>query len=489
MVSSSKLFDSIKQVLFEEKQQGRLLSTADDLFHTYRRARPHSEAADELRTNFKACIGRVESRGLIRRLHFGDYVLLQPERLDTYASAMVQAAKDEPDGLGVISEDDALTGHFKMPQTERVHDSGQERLLLIATVEELLRHEIALREVTDQGVDLVFPSEFTRVRPEAPDIPGKRITFVFEGPLHNIYATLAVRLSHSRLFKRREMWHDAASFQATVGGVCGIHLRELEEGRGELALFFDQAASMAVRAQFEAYVSEHLELRAVPGTVSRRRTLACTVCSYGLPEDLILRRLDRGATTIRCPDCEESIIELLEEQPTDAASAEAAVTEMNRSANERRDRDVTVTTLRGKIEAGDYDVFLCHNARDKELVKAIAQQLLERGVRPWLDVWEIKPGVRWQRELHKLLRLIGSAAVFVGPRGTGPWQDLEVESLLQHLAKRGRPIIPVILPGRHGNPRLPAFLDLWQVVDMRIQDPDPLQQLVWGITGKRDHSD
>jgi hypothetical protein len=57
--------------------------------------------------------------------------------------------------------------------------------------------------------------------------------------------------------------------------------------------------------------------------------------------------------------------------------------------------------------------------------------------------------------------------------------------LLQQLAKRGRPIIPVILEGRKGKPRLPGFLDMWQVVDMRQPDPDPFEQLVWGITGQR----
>ena len=56
-----------------------------------------------LRSGFETCIGRVESRGLIRRLHFGDLVLLQPELLDAYASGMVQAARTKPDGLGFIA--------------------------------------------------------------------------------------------------------------------------------------------------------------------------------------------------------------------------------------------------------------------------------------------------------------------------------------------------------------------------------------------------
>ena len=265
MINSSVLFDSIKQFLIEQKQQGRLLCTVDDLFYGFLRAHPDNAKDDALRASFETCVGRVESRGLIRRLQFGDLVLLQPELLDSYASGMVQAARAEPDGLGFIAEEDALAGRFGLAESERVNDKAQEKLLLIATVEELLRHEIALKEVTDQGVDVVFPSQFTRERPDAPDIPGKEVTFAFEGPLHNIYATLAVRLSHSTLFKRQAMWQNAASYTATVGGTCGIHLRELEEGRGELVLFYDEQASRAVRSQFETYVADHLRLRAVPG--------------------------------------------------------------------------------------------------------------------------------------------------------------------------------------------------------------------------------
>jgi|HubBroStandDraft_1064217.scaffolds.fasta_scaffold03529_2 GTPase SAR1 family protein len=482
MVSSSVLFSSIKEFLLEEKEQGRLLCTVDDLFRSFQRTHLDATADHDLRASFETCIGRVESRGLIRRLHFGDLVLLQPELLDAYASAMVQAAKEEPDGLGFIREEDALEGRFRLPEQERVTDRGQEKLLLIATVEELLRHEIALKATTDRGADLVFPSQFTRERPDAPDIPGKQAVFTFEGPLYSIYATLAVRLSHSTLFRRQAMWQNAASYLSSAGGTCGIHLRELEEGRGELALFFDEQAAPAARAQFETYVSEHLQLRALPGTVTRRQIRACPTCDFVLPEDLIRRRVKLGATTIRCPACEEAIIPLAEES---RALPKAAVAEMNRSADDRRDRNVAETRLRGKIETKDYDVFLCYNSRDRERVKATGERLKELGILPWLDVWEIRPGTRWQQALQKQIKSIKSAAVFVGPKGPGPWQEVEVESLLTQLVKRKCPIIPVILEGRQGQPQLPLFLNNLHLVDMRKLDPDPFQQLVWGITGEK----
>lgn len=109
---------------------------------------------------------------------------------------------------------------------------------------------------------------------------------------------------------------------------------------------------------------------------------------------------------------------------------------------------------------------------------AVGEQLKELGILPWLDVWEIRPGTRWPRELQKQLKSIKSAAVFIGPKGPGPWQELEVESLLLQLVKRQCPVIPVILDGRKGQPQLPSFLNVLHLVDMRRPDPDPFRQLV-----------
>ena len=332
----------------------------------------------------------MESRGLIRRLHFGDLVLLQPELLDAYASGMVQAAKAEPDGLGFIAEEEALAGRFGLAESERIADTAQEKLLLIATVEELLRHEIALKEITDRGVDLVFPSQFTRERPDAPDIPGKEVTFAFEGPLHNIYATLAVRLSHSTLFRRQAMWQNAASYTATVGGMCGIHLRELEEGRGELVLFYDEQASRVVRSPVRdlrrrspaaagAAGNAYPPGRSVP---VRTAATSCPKTWSGAGSTGARPRFAARPARRPISPCARNRV----------APADAAVAEMNRSADERRDRSAAALRLKGKIETGDYDVFLCHNSRDKEQVMAIGERLKERGILPWLDVWEIRPG-------------------------------------------------------------------------------------------------
>ncbi|MGD0946970.1 MAG: toll/interleukin-1 receptor domain-containing protein [Candidatus Binatia bacterium] len=43
-------------------------------------------------------------------------------------------------------------------------------------------------------------------------------------------------------------------------------------------------------------------------------------------------------------------------------------------------------------EAFTHDVFLSHSAKDKAVVRAIAERLRADGLRVWLDDWEIRPG-------------------------------------------------------------------------------------------------
>jgi len=483
-VTSTELFQRIKDFFIKEKETGRVLSEADDLYRLLLTKYTDLVDSEKLRAQFETCIGRVESRGLIRRLSFGDLLLLQPELLDAYASALVNEAKNEPDGQGCIAEEVALSGHFSMSEDERIKDKKQEKLLLIATIEEMLCHEIALREPADDGSYLVFPSQFTRENPDLPDPEGKAVIFSFEGAITNVYATLAVRISHSGLFTIDEMWKNAATYNATVGGKCGIFLREVEEGRGELALFFDSMASEETRFQFEEYIKAHLQRRALPETIHRRRIFVCPECATPLTELQVNRRRERGHDWIECNVCSERI-SLLDREERLKSVRPSAIPEMDLAADIRRELETATSTIQGKIETDDFDVFLCHNSRDKEAVKKIGMQLKEFGVLPWLDEWELQPGLPWQQALEEKIERIKSAAVFVGVEGIGPWQEQEIEALLREFVRRKCPVIPILLTNVPEKPELPVFLKGMTWVDFNKSDPDPIQQLIWGITGKK----
>lgn len=132
------------------------------------------------------------------------------------------------------------------------------------------------------------------------------------------------------------------------------------------------------------------------------------------------------------------------------------------------------SVLQAKIDQGKFDVFLCHNSDNKAAVKEIGEQLKALGILPWLDEWELRPGLPWQRTLEEQITNIQAVAVFVGADGMGPWQSREIEAFLREFDSRDCPVIPVVLPDSESKPKLPMFLKDMTWVDFRQAQPDPL---------------
>jgi len=133
-----------------------------------------------------------------------------------------------------------------------------------------------------------------------------------------------------------------------------------------------------------------------------------------------------------------------------------------------------------------FDVFLSHNSKDKLAVRRIAEALRERGLRVWLDEWELIPGRRWIPALEQAIQISKTAAVLVGENGLGPWEQPEYEASLSEFVGRGLPVIPVLVPGAPEKPKLPLFLKGFTWVDLRqALTEEGLDRLEWGITGKK----
>ncbi len=135
----------------------------------------------------------------------------------------------------------------------------------------------------------------------------------------------------------------------------------------------------------------------------------------------------------------------------------------------------------------NFDVFLCHNSQDKSEVRKIALQLRQRGLKPWLDEWYLRPGFSWQQELENQIHNIHSTAVFVGNSGVGPWQNMEIGAYLRRFVNQGLPVIPVLLLTAPQEPKLPFFLEGMTWVDFRDSKSNPMRRLIWGITGIQPH--
>ncbi len=496
-IASTALFAEVKQFIVDQKSSGNLLTPLDELSRAFQAAAPSSlELRDELQLPdlsdaeaeeaysaalnavFEGCVARLESADLVKRLKFWDYVLLQPELLDAYASAIVNAARDEPDGLGCILESKVIELDFAIPSAARVPVERQERLLVLATLEELIQNELVLREHTEDGVQLVFPAAYRRDLPASEAPKGNGAVFRFEGPVDNVYATLIVRLTRSNRFTRVATWQSAARFAADTGE-CTIFLKTDGEGKAELWIGYDEVPPV-LRTQFERFIHAHLKRRAISGTVIRERQYSCPDDKTAFTPEQVEQVRNRGRVSILCPVCEKRVSLRDDYEPTTGADQSTAA--MDKSADVGREKAAASTVLRGKEEVAEFDVFLCHNSEDKPAVRDLAQQLRERGLRPWLDERELRPGLPWQRVLEEQIQSIPAAAVIIGSH-VGPWQDQELAAFMRQFVRRRCPVIPVLLPGAE-RPELPAFLDGMTLVDLAASDPDPLDQLEWGITGR-----
>ncbi|MEY2536312.1 MAG: hypothetical protein QOG67_52, partial [Verrucomicrobiota bacterium] len=114
-----------------------------------------------------------------------------------------------------------------------------------------------------------------------------------------------------------------------------------------------------------------------------------------------------------------------------------------------------------------YDLFLSYNSADHGVVENVARKLRDEGLEPFLDRWNLAPGMRWRLELEKTLGSCKAVAIFVGRGEMGSWQQREVDVALDLQSRNpSLPVIPVLLPGCE--PPL-GFLSQLTWVDLRAQ--------------------
>ena len=84
------------------------------------------------------------------------------------------------------------------------------------------------------------------------------VSYRFNGFLDDIYATLVVRLQHTKPFEQSQLWRYAADFKTLTQKQLGVKLTRLAEGAGELDVYFDPTIPVEEKIIFSQYVHEHL---------------------------------------------------------------------------------------------------------------------------------------------------------------------------------------------------------------------------------------
>lgn len=481
VTSSPRLWKDIREYLLKQRSEGEMLMRLPELRHKFQQKRRHVACTEK---DFETVLSHAQAQGLVWRLSFGELVLLKPELLNNYASAVIRSARQHEQGLGCVLEQDVLEARLDFQDMERLPDPVTERALLYTVVELFVNREVALRE----GEFLVFPSKFNRTSPEYSHPLPREVAYRIAGRIEQIYATLVVRLFYCGAFHLKDLWRNAAEFYDRRGNICGISLHIPEEGYGIFSIFFEESTPLPAKALFLRFIQEHLQKRAMHNSLKRERIYRCQTCGEEVENKrAITLRLQQGKSTITCQYCDKPI-QLIDQMEKMFAHPHllARVQSLEAKAEERKDRAVGVTIAGAKRHLGEFDVFLAHNSEDKSQVEAVARALRAYGINPWFDAWNLPPGRLFQEEIERVLPEIKSIAIFVGPRGFGPWENIEIRVAISQFIKRQLPVIPVALPGVSKIYKLPLFLQefSWVQFNRKSQYSEALRKLVWGITGK-----
>ncbi|MDQ1329973.1 MAG: hypothetical protein QG578_236 [Thermodesulfobacteriota bacterium] len=309
--SSPRIFRLLKAEIIKLKDEGKVLMRMTELKQQIGIRLPKEKFSME---ELRAVVGLLAGPGAVWQLEFGDFVLLQPERINSYAAAVIRSVRDHTEEIGCIFEEKVLAGELNYQDMERL-EYEEEQIVLRAMHKTFVDHALCLREHADKGTLLIFPSYFKRERPEIEGHPFVLVTYKFNGALDEIYATLVVRLHHTNTFDKDRLWRFAADFKTQAGKRIGLKMTKKAEGAAELDLYFESGISDDVKVTFIRYVHEHLKLKA--NDVVRLRHYICPYCHTPVEDRKIIeKKLREGKKDIVCQNCERRVllVDLIEEK-------------------------------------------------------------------------------------------------------------------------------------------------------------------------------
>jgi small GTP-binding protein len=302
--STTRAFKTLKDAIVRLKGEEAVIVRLSELRQRLQLLMPGEPIEEK---DVRAVVGLLQGQGVVQMLGFGDFVLLQPEQINLYASVVVRSAREHRDEIGSVAERDVLDGNLDFKGMERLAPAD-ETILLRAMIQTFLDRSLCLlEEITAAGSQLVFPSYFNRDRPDPPDHPNVFVTYGFAGPLDEIYATLVVRLSYTDGFKKDELWKNAADFKTHGGKRVGLEMKGKVEGTAEMTVYFEAGVPDDTKITFIKYVHEHLLKRATD--VTRVRTYVCPHCDTVVENRKAIQvRLEKGLKDIICSVCEERVL-------------------------------------------------------------------------------------------------------------------------------------------------------------------------------------
>ncbi|MCX6583041.1 MAG: DUF4365 domain-containing protein [Candidatus Aminicenantes bacterium] len=345
--TTTHLFKTLKDAIIAIKNDGAVLVRMPGLCRQLKKELPEDPFTEaEMRTT----VGLLAGQGLLQILAFGDFVLLQPEYINNYASVVVRCARESTDEMGNVPKSHVLEGDLDYKDMKRL-EAADEKILLRAMLQTFMDHSLCLEEETSEGTQLVFPSYFKRDRPELPTHPAILTTYRFSGPIDEIYATLVVRLYYTNDFHKDQLWKNAADFKTHGNKQAGFMLTKTADDTAELAVYFEPGVPEDTQVSFIKYIHEHLLKRSE--TEERQRYYVCPHCQTPVENRKALEmRLEKKFKDIFCAFCGK-LVPLMDSIEQKFASPEflALVRAMDEEAKRKLGNESLELILEGQAKA------------------------------------------------------------------------------------------------------------------------------------------
>jgi len=309
--TSPRTFKLLKDEIYKLRDQGRVLLRMSELRQQLEMALPAENFTLE---HLRSVIGLLAGQGIVWRVEFGDFLLLHPEYLNSYAAALIRTVRAHPDELGSIAEEEVLMGNLPYLKSSERLPREEEQIVLRAMYQTFVDHGLCLREHTDAGTQLVFPSYFRRERPPSETASKPYVTYQFSGPLDEIYSTLVVRLHYTVTFEKDHLWRNDADFKTLEGQRISIKLTKKSGGVGELGISFEEGIPDVAKLMFIRYVDHHLNEKAQD--IVRVRHYSCPHCTTPVDPENARLRLNREEKDVRCTVCfgQVPLVDIFEQQ-------------------------------------------------------------------------------------------------------------------------------------------------------------------------------
>lgn len=306
--SSPVIFKRLKDEIVNLRDEGVVLVTFKELEARLRLRLPAGMPFTD--AQLSAVVTLLDGPGVLKALDTGTHILLRPEWINIYAQAVIRTLRANDPALGCLAVSSIAQGKLLFQSRlddGRVTDARRlpadaEKVVLQVMEAMLEERGLCLR----QGGELIFPSYFGYERPVGPVRPKFFASYTIDGFLDDVYASLVVKLARCGAYQLKELWRDAADFETKGdGGVVGVKLRRLEDGRGELLAHHMKGVSQPEQVLFASYIHEHLREK-TRKEVPRLRFYVCAHCDHPVKDrELALELLlkDGEDAKIVCQKC------------------------------------------------------------------------------------------------------------------------------------------------------------------------------------------